>query len=239
MSASYLDESSSCIDETEYAPISAAARLRADGNGNTHNHLMVRMSLLERENRELARNCQQLALNVKRLQRLVYLDPLTGLGNRRCFDIVLDSEIRRAVRTGGSLSLLFCDVDYFKEYNDAYGHHAGDNALVRIAGALARVCRRGGERAARLGGEEFALILPNVDAANAARVSERLRSEVTGLDIPHERSCAADVVTISVGATTFRSRTVCDPAVLIETADAAMYEAKRAGRNQCRARQTR
>jgi diguanylate cyclase (GGDEF)-like protein len=232
MSASYFDD-------TEYVAIPDAAEPRIEGSGNSYDHLMVRVSLLERENRELTRNCRRLTLNVKRLERLVYRDPLTGLGNRRCFDILLDSEIHRAVRTGGPLSLLFCDVDCFKEYNDAYGHLAGDNALVRIAGALASVCRRGGERVARVGGEEFALILPNVDAHNAARISESLRSEVAALGIPHEHSCAADVVTISVGATTFRSPMLRDPDVLIKTADAAMYEAKRGGRNQCRARQTR
>jgi diguanylate cyclase (GGDEF)-like protein len=231
--------SSSYFDETEYVPTSHAAEQPVRLNGNSYDHLMVRVSLLERENRELTLNCRRLTLNVKRLERLVYLDPLTGLGNRRCFDILLDSEIHRAVRTGVPMSLLICDVDYFKQYNDAYGHHAGDEALVRIACALAGVCRRGGERVARVGGEEFAFILPNVDERNAVKMSESLRSEVARLGIPHERSRAADVVTISVGATTFRSPMLCNPDVLLETADAAMYEAKRAGRNQCRARQIR
>lgn len=205
-------------------------------NGSTHDRLLERLLFLERENRQLTLNCRRLSLDVNRLRRLVYLDPLTGLGNRRCFDILLDSEIRRAVRTGAPLSLLLCDVDYFKQYNDAYGHHRGDAALVSIAGALANVCRRGGERAARFGGEEFALILPNVDKHSAARVAENLRSEVVNLGLRHEHSKVAEVVTVSVGATTVRASKVCKPDLLLDLADAAMYEAKRAGRNQCRAR---
>jgi diguanylate cyclase (GGDEF)-like protein len=213
-----------------HLPAAREAEALRQANGGSSG-LLERLARLERTNQELGAANRRLQLDVQRLERLVYLDPLTGLGNRRQFDTVLDAEIRRAARTSQPLTLLLCDVDYFKQYNDAYGHGLGDAVLVRVGKALARACRRGGERAARIGGEEFALVFPNVDAVEADAVAENVRKRVSDLRIRHNHSSVADRITISIGATTFRSAAPCQPVRLLEIADAALYEAKRSGRN--------
>lgn len=175
---------------------------------------------------------RRLRLTIQRLERLVYIDELTGLPNRRFFDSALEGEIRRAVRNEEPLSLLLCDIDHFKRHNDTFGHRGGDALLRLIGEVLQRQCRRAGDCAARYGGEEFALILPKLDARPARALAERLRSAVADLAVEHRDTKAVQRVTISIGVTTFRSRAACGPGELVDKADEALYSAKNTGRNR-------
>jgi diguanylate cyclase (GGDEF)-like protein len=188
------------------------------------------------------------------LRRLTAVDSLTGIANRRAFEEALASEWRRMMRHHTALSLLMIDVDYFKRFNDSYGHVAGDQCLRNVAQALAKRARRAGELAARYGGEEFAVLLPHTDIAAARRVGELLCQAVREQEIPHEGSAVAPFVTISIGVACIADlppsagaqardaatdgSSAADGAVLsaavllIETADRALYEAKLAGRNR-------
>ncbi|MBN9163199.1 MAG: diguanylate cyclase [Myxococcales bacterium] len=166
----------------------------------------------------------------KKLEWLATTDALTGLANRRRFDEQIAAEVARAARTGAPLSLVFCDVDHFKRYNDRYGHQRGDACLVEVARALDGVVRRPADLAARYGGEEFALVLPDTGQEGAANLVERLRAAVRELALEHEGSEAHGVVTLSAGvATVVGSWTVEE---VIELADRALYEAKQAGRDR-------
>jgi diguanylate cyclase (GGDEF)-like protein len=178
--------------------------------------------------------------NAAELSRLSTVDPLTGIANRRAFDEALGQEWRRMLRHKTLLSLLMIDVDCFKQFNDTYGHVAGDQCLQAVAQALAGRARRAGELAVRYGGEEFAVLLPYMTLAEAMRVS------VSDQNIPHKASTADPYVTISVGVVSLGdvpqsvgvfcrgSETNAPPAaaVLVEAADHALYRAKKAGRNR-------
>jgi diguanylate cyclase (GGDEF)-like protein len=179
------------------------------------------------------------------LRRQATTDALTGLPNRRAFERALDVEWRRAARRHIPLSLALVDVDFFKGYNDFYGHPAGDQCLKGVAVALAVNTRRAGEMAARYGGEEFAILLPHADAAEAHRIAERVCRAVSALNIPHERSAAAASVTVSVGVVTmandayegvsaaaFAGHSAQMARGLVEAADKALYAAKALGRNR-------
>ena len=174
---------------------------------------------------------QQLEAANARLQSLAATDALTGLANRRSFDIALERESRRAVRAGQELSLLFIDVDKFKDYNDCYGHQAGDECLRTVAQAILQTFRRPGDLSARYGGEEFAIILPETDEAGAKAVAETLRCAVHALALRHPKS-AAGVVTISVGVACTGQVREADGSGLVRAADGALYEAKETGRNK-------
>jgi diguanylate cyclase (GGDEF)-like protein len=128
--------------------------------------------------------------------------------------------------------VLVCDFDCFKEFNDRYGHPAGDDCLRRVAGALEQVAGRSTDLVARFGGEEFVVALPGTGEAGALRVAEQARALVAGLEIPHAHSTADEVVTASIGVATVVPGGDDGPAALLERADAALYEAKRAGRNR-------
>ncbi len=179
----------------------------------------------------------KLAAGQDELRRLTTVDPLTGIANRRAFDAALNSEWRRAVRNRTSLSLLLVDVDCFKSFNDLYGHPAGDDCLRRIARVLVGTARRGGETIARLGGEEFAVLLPTIESSDASALARRVCQTIRDLGIRHGASPVAVHVTISVGvASTFPSREADPwdpgPPGLVERADRALYGAKAAGRDQ-------
>jgi diguanylate cyclase (GGDEF)-like protein/PAS domain S-box-containing protein len=165
-----------------------------------------------------------------RLQSLAATDGLTGLANRRSFDIALERECRRTARARQPLSLLMIDVDKFKDFNDGYGHQAGDECLRSVAQAIMQTFRRPGDLAARYGGEEFAIILPDTDEDGARAVAEALRLAVQGLGVPHQKS-AAGVVTISVGIATKGRQGDPAGAILVGAADTALYAAKGRGRN--------
>lgn len=166
------------------------------------------------------------------LQALSRSDPLTGLANRRHFDEVKDIEFRRAQRLGQPLSVLLCDVDFFKRYNDTYGHALGDDCLRLIAQTLRETFGRAGELAARIGGEEFAVLLPAVDAVQAQAAAERLRAALAERDIPHSASQVAPRVTLSIGVAQFDADTMDRFEALLHRADQALYRAKRQGRDR-------
>ncbi len=169
----------------------------------------------------------------RQLRVLAREDGLTRLANRRRFDEALGAEYRRAMRVGTPLSVALIDMDRFKAFNDTYGHPGGDACLQALAGVLDGRCRRPADLAARYGGEEFVLLLPNTDAAGALAVAECIRGAVRALAIPHAGS-EFGVATVSIGVATMTLDRPQGPAALVEAADAALYEAKRAGRDAVR-----
>jgi diguanylate cyclase (GGDEF)-like protein len=166
------------------------------------------------------------------LRQLSLHDALTGLPNRRQFDLTLEMEWSRAIRSRRPLSLLLMDVDCFKALNDLYGHPTGDECLQRISGALQGSLRRAAETVARHGGEEFAAILPDVEADSAALVAETMRRNVLALQVLHEGSSVERFVTVSVGVATAYPTAEGFPAALVAAADSALYRAKHRGRNR-------
>ncbi len=166
------------------------------------------------------------------LETLSYLDSLTGISNRRRLDEYLLEEWRRAQRSGSPLSLIMIDIDNFKQYNDHYGHIAGDDVLKRTSRALESAFSRPGDFIARYGGEEFAVILPHTDRKGAVTIAEIMRKKVMELRIPHHFSTAADVVSISLGSATIYPDQGATPEELIKEADKALYRAKQEGKNR-------
>jgi diguanylate cyclase (GGDEF)-like protein len=167
----------------------------------------------------------------RQLTDLANVDELTGLGNRRLVNNVLAEEINRARRMDTELSLIMLDVDHFKNYNDSYGHPAGDAVLQKLADVMQRASTRAGEVVARYGGEEFLLILPGVSAASAMRTASRLREMIDQEGIHHASSPVSASVTISQGVITVRPSGEHQPSDLIEMVDRALYSAKGAGRD--------
>jgi diguanylate cyclase (GGDEF)-like protein len=191
-----------------------------------------RVQALEARNEELTRLRLTLESTNQRLKRLVAVDGLTGVANRRHFDRALDREIRRARRSAVPLSLIFLDLDEFKHYNDTYGHARGDEVLRLVARTLDETFRRGGDFIARYGGEEFAVVLPGVDGRRAALYAERLRRRIWRLAIPYSASRVSDRVTISGGVATAVAPFIASPQDLLGAADKALYRAKCLGRNR-------
>jgi diguanylate cyclase (GGDEF)-like protein len=175
---------------------------------------------------------EQLEAANQELQRLASIDGLTQVANRRRFDEYLDAEWRRLGREQKPLSLILCDLDYFKVYNDTYGHLAGDSCLQQVAAVLRHSLKRPADLVARYGGEEFALILPNTDARGAVLVAETIRQGVRGLEIPHAKSPVSQYVTLSLGVATSVPTPEATPDQLIITADEALYQAKAEGRDR-------
>lgn len=167
-----------------------------------------------------------------RLRQLARTDGLSGIPNRRTFDEHLDQEWRRALRSGERLALMMIDIDRFKEFNDTYGHQAGDACLWRVAQTIAASLSRAGDFVARYGGEEFACVLPDGDVAELAAIAEKLRGAVEELWIPHSTSGVAPVVTISVGAATCQPSWETSPELLIAEGDKQLYRSKKEGRNR-------
>jgi diguanylate cyclase (GGDEF)-like protein len=200
------------------------------------NRVRDRTQALEVRNEELSRLRLELEAANQRLRRLVAVDGLTGISNRRHFDRALDRELRRARREGQPLSLIFLDLDEFKHFNDTYGHARGDQVLRLVAQTLDETFRRGGDLVARYGGEEFAVVLPGVDGRRAGLYAERLRRRVWRLAIPYAASHSSDRVTISGGvATVFPAdmgSTEATAEALLRAADTALYRAKCLGRNR-------
>ncbi|MEG3911735.1 diguanylate cyclase [Microcoleus sp. w1-18aA5] len=159
-------------------------------------------------------------------------DGLTQVANRRCFDERLQSEWHRLIQGKQLLSLIMLDVDYFKRYNDCYGHQAGDICLVKVASSAAQAVKRSSDLLARYGGEEFAAILPNTDADGAIAVAESIREAIRDLGIPHEQSDVSAIVTVSMGIATVIPTAEISPDELVALADRALYDAKRQGRDR-------
>ncbi|MFZ6657530.1 GGDEF domain-containing protein [Undibacterium sp. TJN19] len=167
------------------------------------------------------------------LKREATTDSLTGIYNRRFFDEHYKMALGHAVRHNVPLSVFMVDIDYFKEYNDSYGHVAGDKALIQVASALRKQLLRATDVLARFGGEEFILMLPNMAPDSAMQFAEKLRVSVLDLNIPHIKSRVSEHISISVGFSNFYKHPDIDQHALLKCADAALYEAKKYGRNQC------
>ncbi|MBF0438101.1 MAG: diguanylate cyclase [Magnetococcales bacterium] len=167
------------------------------------------------------------------LKRLASLDGLTGIPNRRRLDEFLNQEWGRAIRQKNTpLSAILIDVDYFKKFNDHYGHQAGDHCLQKIATALACALERKTDLVARYGGEEFACILPDTPLQGAIHTAEKIQQTVAALEIPHHRSDVANVVTLSMGVVSVTPQKGMNQEVVLATADQLLYAAKKGGRNQ-------
>ncbi len=178
------------------------------------------------------RNHLRIVHQYKLLDQLAHLDGLTEISNRRRFEEVFEKEWGRAARNKYWLSLAMVDVDYFKQYNDHYGHAMGDMALRKIAKALDNVLMRPADFVARYGGEEFVLLLPETDAAAARGVAERSLQKVIDLAIAHRYSQVADCVSISIGVATTMVNSTISPQIFLLSADKNLYLAKERGRNQ-------
>jgi two-component system chemotaxis family response regulator WspR len=207
--------------------IELVARVRA------HSHAY----LLRRERDHLSGELQvtmaQLADSNVKLARVAREDGLTGLANRRAFDEALEQEWRRGIRDQKPLSLALIDIDFFKLYNDRYGHVRGDECLKAVAAAVAYKARRAADLAARYGGEEMALLLPATPAEGARAVAERVRAAVSALQMLHEgREDGEPLLTVSIGVATLLPSAEEQQRVVVEAADAALYQAKRRGRNR-------
>ncbi len=170
------------------------------------------------------------------LKRLATIDGLTDIANRRTMDECLEAEWRRIAREKSELAFILSDVDFFKKYNDTYGHQDGDECLKSVARALEGSVRRPADLVARYGGEEFAAILPNTDLKGAVLVAENIRKAVIDLQIEHRTSDVVPVVTLSLGVACVRPEPGQPREVLLTTADQALYDAKAAGRNQVASR---
>jgi len=166
------------------------------------------------------------------LRQMVFIDGLTGVANRRCFDERLDTEWRRAARSASPLALLMLDVDHFKRFNDRYGHQVGDECLRRVACAIKAGLNRPGDLVARYGGEEFSCILPGTDLEGALAVGAGIEQGVRGLQIEHADSDVSGVVTLSIGVSMGLPDRDGDPARLLALADAQLYRAKHSGRGR-------
>ncbi|MBM0489796.1 diguanylate cyclase [Aeromonas jandaei] len=177
----------------------------------------------------IVREHENLAL-LRRLDRLAKQDPLTGVANRRHFNVELERELYHSQESGVPLSLILIDVDYFKRFNDHYGHQSGDICLKEVAQALSRAARSPSDLVARYGGEEFVLLLPDTDLEGAQKVAWRLQEEMNRLRLEHQASDVASWVTVSQGVACIApDENACQ---LLERADQALYRAKESGRNQ-------
>ncbi len=185
---------------------------------------------LEQQNKRLI---EELARKNRELEKLSLLDGLTDIPNRRWFDKVFTQEWLRAARKAGAISLMMIDIDCFKNYNDTYGHQAGDECLRKVAKSLGRALKRSGDFVARYGGEEFAAILPNTEAKNALQVAEKMHRNISDLKIPHRASDAGEQISVSIGiGSAIPAERRLEASSLISLADEALYRAKGKGRNR-------
>ena len=178
---------------------------------------------------------QQLMHANQELQSLANLDSLTNIANRRQFDNTLKGEIQRSARNQQPISLIICDIDFFKQYNDNFGHQKGDEVLKQVAQALQQLTKRQGGLVARYGGEEFAFILPFTDSASCFEFAKLIKAAMSELAIPHPYSSVCDKLTLSIGYHTAVPTKNMDAKSLIEAADNALYKTKNSGRNKIKA----
>ena len=174
---------------------------------------------------------RRLLEHAESLRARSYIDGLTGIANRRHFDVALERELRRAQRADGALALLLVDIDSFKAYNDHFGHQQGDSCLTMVAQELAGMLKRPADLAARYGGEEFAAVLPDTTLEQARVLADRIRAHVAGLGLQQAPAAHHPKVTLSIGVAAFDRARLNAPEALIEAADKALYAAKRGGRN--------
>lgn len=201
--------------------------------GEIVRYISVRIDITEHKHHELEikkANKELEEANAK-LQQLSRIDGLTNIANRRFFDETLQQELSRMHRNKTPLTLILCDIDFFKKYNDQYGHQKGDSCLQQVAQCIHSSFNRTGDLVARYGGEEFAIILPNVSQADAINLAEHLRLAIKNMQIAHESSEINNVVTLSIGVTTAIPGTDTSVANYILAADKALYQAKASGRD--------
>jgi diguanylate cyclase (GGDEF)-like protein len=216
------------VDPTQKVRIQQAVQVMPIEVATMARHCLIQITdvsmAVERE--------KQLREKTQELESQSFTDGLTGIANRRCFDSYLEDEFRRAKRAVTPLSLIMVDVDYFKNYNDNYGHQRGDQTLIQVAEALSSVINRSGDLLARYGGEEFAAILSNTNEDGARRMAEEMRSIVEAQALEHGYSKTADCITISLGVATVIPTLDSNASGLIDAADRALYQAKAEGRNR-------
>lgn len=186
---------------------------------------------IDRQVEELQSLNQQLQQTNQDLEQLASMDQLTRIANRRRFDEYLQSEWARSNRVPRHLSLILCDIDFFKAYNDTYGHPAGDSCLVQVAQLLSRAAKRQNDLVARYGGEEFAIILPDTDCSGAICVAQRIIQLLEQSHLPHKASNIAPYVTVSIGISTMMPEKTQPLPNLVTTTDQALYHSKQGGRN--------
>jgi two-component system chemotaxis family response regulator WspR len=207
------------------AKIELIARIRA--------HSKSYLTQLDRD--KAYQNLRKLQAELKKtneeLKKLSSLDGLTGIANRRRFDSFIDNECLRSARDNTTLSLILIDIDYFKPYNDNYGHLQGDACLRKVAAALDEVVHRPADLVARYGGEEFGVLLPNTDIDGAVQLAETILDKIHLLALPHEYSKVANYITLSMGVVSRVASERISPTDLINLADKALYKAKAAGRD--------
>ena len=175
---------------------------------------------------------RQLEQANRELQQLATTDDLTGVANRRQFEQILNQEWQRLSREQKPLSLIMCDIDCFKAYNDTYGHPAGDRCIQSVSQALEQATQRSTDLVTRYGGEEFAIILPNTDASGALQVARRIRHYLAALKLSHESSPVSERITLSIGVATKIPNLKETPVTLVQSADDALYQAKAEGRDR-------
>jgi diguanylate cyclase (GGDEF)-like protein len=176
--------------------------------------------------------CEELSVANKELKDLAYIDPLTQVTNRRRFEEYLKQQWQQLLEAKLSLSLIICDVDFFKRFNDTHGHQEGDRCLRSVAEAIQRAARRPADLVARYGGEEFAIILPQTPAAGAIEVAKNIQGAIRSLCLPHAASPVSSYVTLSLGMASLIPTSNMQYETLIEQADCALYQAKQAGRDR-------
>ncbi len=194
--------------------------------------LLAQAEEMDRKNRELTETRRQLEHRNRDLERISALDTLTQIANRRRFDSALRQEWRRCSRDEAPLSLVFCDIDHFKRFNDTYGHQAGDECLVRVAQAMEETLNRPADLVARYGGEEFIALLGDTGIDGARMLAERMRARVEALHVEHSGSGAGPYLTVSLGVASVVPRPAARPEDLVDLADRALYAAKGGGRNR-------
>ncbi len=218
--------------ELLYEPIVVQMQPRAYRLLDVHELLVAQSQIHLLATQLLNQTRQKLEKANRELQGLASLDGLTHLANRRRFDEYLNQEWRRLRRSRAPLSLILCDVDFFKRYNDTFGHLAGDDCLRQVAGAIRNAAKRSADLAARYGGEEFAVILPDTDAAGGVCVAQTVLENVRSLHLVHPKSPASPCVSMSLGVASMIPDRDCSPIQLIAAADLALYQAKQEGRDR-------
>jgi len=211
----------------EYVWIRDVVHVVRNAEGEVEALIGFMFDITERKNTE-----QKLIVLQKELEELSFKDALTGVYNRRMFDSVMEVEWANAKRNHQPLSLLMLDIDYFKQYNDHYGHIHGDECLKRVAKALSNVGTRSRDFFARFGGEEFIVVLPETDATAANMIAERCRSLIFKAQIPHEKSLVSQILTVSIGVSTIIPAHSDQAIDLIANVDRQLYQAKEKGRNR-------
>lgn len=192
----------------------------------------VTFKSIQNDHQLLEKTTKKLKISNKRLENASYTDSLTMLFNRRYFNLVYDRELKRAKRADTNLSFLMIDIDYFKQYNDTYGHIEGDNALKAVAMVLRETLKRPTDFSFRLGGEEFGVLLSESDETTSAKIAADICENIRRLEIEHKNSKVHRYLTLSIGIASYKAGDITDDEMLIKKADEMLYRAKESGRNR-------